>query len=251
MCSSPRPNFSTAPLSTKAIAWIGLLAERGRMRASMSPHEFDDRAVGLHDRRGAFMPALDDRTAGDFDDDGTLAHTSCSSLMIVTLSCRGVPTASTASIRRLRRTCSLPARWSAVIERQHTVTADQQAVAWRERPAAFVDQRQRMAHHRLAQGVAAGMLRGFLGGDDAARHQRLDLRHHRMIRVQSLEPAVRHQEQRRIADADPAHLGGTDDDADEGRAHALERRIPRDGGADRLVGGVAAPRRGCGRSRSP
>ena len=29
--------FNYAPLSTKAIAWIGLLAERGRMRASMSP----------------------------------------------------------------------------------------------------------------------------------------------------------------------------------------------------------------------
>ena len=39
ICSSPRPNFSTAPLSTKAIAWIGLLAERGRISALMSPHD--------------------------------------------------------------------------------------------------------------------------------------------------------------------------------------------------------------------
>jgi hypothetical protein len=70
-----RPNFSTAPLSTKAIAWIGLLAERGRTRASMSPHESTTVPSGFTIARH-LVPALDQRSAGDFDDDRTLAHCS-------------------------------------------------------------------------------------------------------------------------------------------------------------------------------
>ena len=39
MCSLPSPKRSTAPLSTNAMAWIGLLAERGITGCSMSPQD--------------------------------------------------------------------------------------------------------------------------------------------------------------------------------------------------------------------
>ena len=86
MCSSPRPNFSTAPLSTKAIAWIGLLAERGRMRASMSPHDATTVPSGF---TTAAAPSCRLSTSGPRVTSmttGLLLITSRSSLMTVTLS---------------------------------------------------------------------------------------------------------------------------------------------------------------------
>ena len=190
MCSSPRPNLSTAPLSTKAIAWIGLLAERGRISASMSPHDATTVPSGFTTAAVALVPALDQRPARDFDDDRLVAHSSRSSLMTVTLSWCGAGSASTASISactgfaRSRRDARL-------VEALHAVAAQQQPGARAQPSAAFVDQGQGVAHHRLAQRVAAGMVGRLPGGEQAARHHRVDLRRHRVVRVQPLDLAVR------------------------------------------------------------
>ena len=46
----------------------------------------DHGAVGLHHGRDALVPALDDRAAGDFDDDRAPAHRTRSSVTTVMLS---------------------------------------------------------------------------------------------------------------------------------------------------------------------
>ena len=85
MCSLPRPKRSTAPLSTKAMAWIGLLAERGRIGESMSPHDATTAPSGF---TTAAMPSCRLSTTGPRVTSMTtaLAHRARSSLITVMLS---------------------------------------------------------------------------------------------------------------------------------------------------------------------
>ena len=207
MCSLPRPKRSTAPLSTKAIAWIGLLAERGRIaRIDVAPRRHD-RAVRLHDGGDALVPAFDDRAARDFDDDRALAHRRA-----LQLDHRDIVLMLLGRRQHGRDEAVAPAAPAGaaicvVAQALHAVAAQQQPGVGRR--AGGCPRRSgsaaRPSRLRAACG-APGWCSASSRRQHAARDQGVDLRRHRMIGVQALELAVRHQKERRIADADPAHL---------------------------------------------
>ena len=121
-----------------------------------------------------------------------------------------------------------------------------------EPPAALVDQGQRIAHHRLAQRVAAGMLAASPGGEHAARHQGVDLRRHRMVRVQPLDAAVR---RRRKSGESPTLIQRTSSprhrDATKVAPMLVERRgRPRPSRRPPRLAACKAVGRGCRPARS-
>ena len=193
-------------------------------RVDVAPRR-DDRAVRLHDRRDALVPALDERTARDFDDDRTLAHHFPFQLDdrdIVLL--RLARTASTASIRpahRLARTGGDAGR------RRGSARRRCRAAAGRPAPAGRLPSSIRVSGWPITASRSVwrpGCVAASSAVSRPRATMRVDLRRHRMVGVQPLELAGRRPGKRRIADADPAHLVAADLHRHEGRAHAVERR---------------------------
>ena len=211
---------------------VGRTRQDGRIDVAPGRH---DRAVRLDDGGDPLVPAFDDRSPRHLDDHRALAHHPRSSFTTVTLSWCSLAAASTVSIRPPTDLMAAAAI-SAALSDLHAVAAQQQPGVRAELAAALVDQGQRIAHDGLTQRVAAGMTLRLIGRQHAALDHGVDLRRHRMVGVQPHELAGRHAEERRIADADPAHLVAAHLRRHQRGAHAGEVGLGHRALADGCVG---------------